>query len=216
MKKIILGSLIAATVLFGDIAPEAKPINDGPYTPQSTTISKIENKKPSDDLKAIKDYLGLESGDTAKTTKTVKPKEIESKKLNVPIATTIKATLLTGYEFVIDNTNNPTSISNAELLIFSDENSCKYIGKSTYSISAERFNVSLEKRICLDDNQLIETYIKGFVTENSVIGLKAKLEVKPNSVGVAELLPGRDVELFVTKVIESDVKSIDDINQNKQ
>lgn len=201
MKKIILGSLIAASVMFGT---DAKPLNDGPYVLQDNAGSsnkgslKKENTRATDDLNAIKDYLGLPN-------KTVEREKTKAS----PLYTPIKATLLSGYVFALDlSVDNSLDSSALNPLIFKDENSCIYMGSATYSISSERVNVVLGYKSCFINNQLIESDIKGFVTENLMSGVKAKVEYS-NKI-VAEVLSGRNVELFITEV-----KSSKNININE-
>ena len=97
-------------------------------------------------------------------------------------------------------------------LIFNDENSCKYIGSAKYSTNSERVNVVLGYKSCFINNQLIESDIKGFVTENLMSGVKAKVEYS-NKI-VAELLPGRNVELFITEVKSSKNININEITRS--
>lgn len=188
MRKILLGSLVAASVMFGI---DAKPLNDGPYKLQNNT-SEIVNKNSE----LIKDNLDLSD----------KP-IVEEKKVTTLLNTPIKAILLTGYVFAVDNT--PDSSISQNPLIFNDENSCKYIGSAKYSTNSERVNVVLGYKSCFINNQLIESDIKGFVTENLMSGVKAKVEYS-NKI-VAEVLSGRNVELFITEVKSSKNISVNEI-----
>lgn len=104
----------------------------------------------------------------------------------------IKAILLNGFDYVSDE-KNETFIP----LIFEDENACKYIGNAKYSLSTERVFVTLEKKSCFINEQVVETKINGIVMENLMIGIKSKVEYS-NKI-VAEVLSGRNVELFITE-----------------
>ncbi len=193
MRKILLVSLITASIMFGT---DAKPLNDGPYKIKNNS-SEIVNKNSE----LIKDNLDL----------SYKP-NVEGRKVTTLINTPIKGILLTGYVFAVDNT--PDSSISQNPLIFNDENSCQYIGSAKYSTNSERVMVHLEKKSCFNDGQFVESNIKGFVTENLMIGLKANVDYS-NKI-VAEVLSGRNVELFITEILSSNIIETNELLNKQQ
>lgn len=111
---------------------------------------------------------------------------------NVLLHTPIEATLINGYI----NGMDPFQ------LMFNDNNRCKYLGQSSYSIT-ERVIVNLEKKVCFIDGQLIETQIKGFVIDDLKQGISANVDYSNKM--VATINPGKKVMLFVTEVLSSNI-----------
>ena len=114
--------------------------------------------------------------------------------LNSPI----KGVLVNGYEFSSENSCNGNS------LLFSDENNCKYLGNATYSLFKGKAYVSLFKRSCISNGKVVDSNIKGFVTEDQKGGLSTQTIYSSDSV-IARLNPNKNVELIITK-IDSNLK----------
>lgn len=121
----------------------------------------------------------------------------EIKKLDLKTLTMggpIKANLLNGYI----NGMDPIP------MIFNDENNCRFIGNATYMMSSERVGVDLYKRSCVIDGQIIETDLKGFVTDELKYGISANVDYSNDKVA-ATVNAGKNLEIFITKVISSNI-----------
>lgn len=118
---------------------------------------------------------------------------VEKNDLNSSLYTPIQATLLTGTDFTLDF--NKTEFP----LIFEDKNSCKYLANAEFSIQSERAYISLEKKICFNDNKIKEYNIKGFAVEDDMkTGLNVEVNYS-NKYLVAKLAANKKVKLFITE-----------------
>lgn len=115
----------------------------------------------------------------------------------------IKATLLNGY------VNGMDSIP----MVLGDENNCRYVGEATYMMTPERVSVNVYKRSCIIDGQIIETDLKGFVTEELKYGISAKVDYSNDKI-VATVNAGRNLELLITEVGSSTSKSLNEIKDS--
>ena len=122
------------------------------------------------------------TGAIANETKNVDPKVITMGDL-------IKTTLLTGYV----NGMDPIT------MVFSDENNCKYLGNATYIMAPERVSVDVYKRSCIIDGQVIETDLRGFVTDELKYGISAKVDYSNDKIA-ATVDAGKNLEIFISKV----------------
>lgn len=83
-------------------------------------------------------------------------------------------------------------------LVFDDKkNGCSYLGNPIYSISQERVFVSLYQKVCFDGENVVNSYIEGFVFENKMSGIST--EVNYTNGVVAILKAGKNVELGISK-----------------
>ena len=122
------------------------------------------------------------TGVIASETKNIDPKV-------VTIGGPIKATLLNGYV----NGMDPIT------MVFSDENNCKYLGNATYIMAPERVSVDVYKRSCIIDGQVIETDLRGFVTDELKYGISAKVDYSNDKIA-ATVDAGKNLEIFISKV----------------
>ena len=130
------------------------------------------------------------TGAIANETKNVDPKVIT-------IGDLIKTTLLTGYV----NGMDPIT------MVFSDDNNCKYLGNATYIMVSEKVSVDVYKRSCIIDGQVIQTDLKGFVTEELKYGISADVKLKTkvfstnyNDNIVATVDAGKSLDIYISKV----------------
>lgn len=130
------------------------------------------------------------TGAIASETKNIDPKV-------VTIGGPIKATLLNGYV----NGMDPIT------MVFSDENNCKYLGNATYIMAPERVSVDVYKRSCIIDGQVIETDLRGFVTDELRYGISAKVDYSNDKIA-ATVYAGKNLEIFISKVNSSTITDI--------
>lgn len=124
----------------------------------------------------------------------------ETKNINPKVVTMgdrIKATLLNGYI----NGMDPIP------MVFSDENDCRYIGNASYIMAPERVRVDVYKRSCIIDGQVIETDLKGFVTDELKYGISAKVDYSNDKI-VATVDAGKNLEILITNVNSSTITDI--------
>lgn len=138
------------------------------------------------------------TGAIANETKNVDPKI-------VTMGDRIKATLLNGYV----NGMDPIP------MVFSDENNCRYVGEATYMMSPERVNVNVYKRSCIIDGQIIETDLKGFVTDELKYGISAKVDYSNDKIA-ATVDAGRNLEILITKVYSSTITDLSALINTQQ
>ena len=118
---------------------------------------------------------------------------VEKNELSNNLYAPIQATLLTGTDFTLDF--NKTEFP----LIFEDKNSCKYLANAEFSIQSERAYISLEKKICFNDNKIKEYNIKGFAVEDDMkTGLNVEVNYS-NKYLIAKLAANKKVKLFITE-----------------
>lgn len=129
-------------------------------------------------------------GAIANETKNINPKV-------VTIGDQVKATLLNGYV----NGMDPIP------MVFSDENNCRYVGEATYMMSPERVNVNVYKRSCIIDGQVIETDLRGFVTDELKYGISAKVDYSNDKIA-ATVEAGKNLEILITNVNSSTITDL--------
>lgn len=138
------------------------------------------------------------TGAIANETKNVDPKI-------VTMGDRIKATLLNGYI----NGMDPIP------MVFSDEKDCRYIGNASYIMAPERVSVDVYKRSCIIDGQVIETDLKGFVTDELKYGISAKVDYSNDKIA-ATVDAGKNLEILITKVYSSTITDISTLVNTQQ
>lgn len=132
----------------------------------------------------------------------------ETKKVDPKVVTMgdrIKATLLNGYV----NGMDPIP------MVFSDENDCRYIGNASYIMAPERVSVDVYKKSCIIDGQVIETDLKGFVTDELKYGISAKVDYSNDKI-IATVDAGKNLEIYISKVNSSTITDISTLVKSQQ